>query len=153
MMFRYLECENITLEQIHLEVPALWTNAFIGCTNIKVDKVDIHSRANKNGDGLDFYGCNKVFVSNCNFDCSDDCICLQNSYTDKKCRNIVIENCVMSSQWAGIRIGLLSCGVIENLTLTNYIFENINCSAIKIQSAEGAEVRQMVFHNLIMNNV
>ena len=47
MMFRYLECENITLEQIHLEAPASWTNAFIGCTNIKVDKVDIHSRANK----------------------------------------------------------------------------------------------------------
>ena len=28
MMFRYLECENITLEQIHLEAPASWTNAF-----------------------------------------------------------------------------------------------------------------------------
>ncbi len=47
----------------------------------------------------------------------------------------------VQSMGSGIRIGLLSCGVIENLTLTNCIFENINCSAIKIQSAEGAEVR------------
>ncbi|WP_305768487.1 glycoside hydrolase family 28 protein [Candidatus Epulonipiscium viviparus] len=153
MLFRYLDCENIRITNIKLRNPASWTNAFIGCNNIWVDGIDIKSRANNNGDGLDFDGCENVFVSNCKFDCSDDCICLQNSYFDRVCKNIVVTNCIFSSRWAGMRIGLLSCGPIEFLTVSNCIFSNIDCSGLKIQSAEGSNVSHMTFTNLVMNNV
>ncbi len=153
MLFRYVECENIRITDIKLRDPASWTNAFIGCKNIWVDGIDIRSRANRNGDGLDFDGCENVFVSNSKFDCSDDCICLQNSYCDRACKNVVVTNCIFSSKWAGLRIGLLSCGPIEYLTVNNCVFSDIDCSGLKIQAAEGSTVSHMTFSNLVMNNV
>jgi polygalacturonase len=152
-MLRYLNCRNIRLSGLKLHNPAAWTNAFICCNDIWVDGIDILSRCNLNGDGLDFDCCQNVFVSNCKLDCSDDCICLQNSETDKKCKNIVVTNTIMCSQWAGMRIGLLSCGDIENVTVSNCIFRDIHCSGLKIQSAEGSILQNMVFSNLIMENV
>ncbi len=153
MMFRYMHSKNIRIENICFRAPASWTNAFIGCEDIWVRGVDIFSRANGNGDGLDFDGCSNVIVSDCKFDCSDDCICLQNSFDDKSCDNVVVTNCVFKSRWAGLRIGLLSCGIIKNLTVSNCVFRNIDCSALKIQSAEGSIVENMTFTNLIMEDV
>ncbi len=153
MMFRYHLCKNIRIEGIKLTAPASWTHAFIGCEDIWVNSISIFSRAQGNGDGLDFDGCSNVFVSNCKFNCSDDCICLQNSFDDRVCENVLVTNCMMESKWAGMRIGLLSCAPIKNLTVTNCIFKNIDCSGLKIQSSEGSVVENMTFSNLVMENV
>lgn len=153
MMIRYLNCTNIKIRDVNMISPASWTNAFINCSYINVSGIHIKSRAKPNGDGLDFDACKHVMVTNCNFDCSDDCICLQNSFEDELCTYVTISNCIFKSQWAGIRIGLLSCGDISNVTVTNCIFTNINCSGLKIQSSEGATLKNMTFSNLIMENV
>lgn len=113
----------------------------------------IHSRANHNGDGLDFDGCQNVRVSNCAFDTSDDSICLQASRQDRPCRDVVITNCSFCSKWAGIRIGLLSRGNIENVTVSNCIFKDIQDSGLKIQVCEGGIMQNMTFSNLVMTNV
>lgn len=153
MLFRFINSTNICLEGITFRNPASWTHAFINCEDIKIHGIDIKSRANENGDGLDFDGCRRVIVSNSKFDCSDDCICLQNSSEELVCSDVAITNCQFRSQWAGIRIGLLSCGDIESVAVSNCIFRDINCSAIKIQSSEGGIIRDLVFSNLIMNSV
>ncbi len=153
MLLRYRNCRNIRLSGLRLVNPASWTNDFIACCGIWVHGVSIRSRANWNGDGLDFNACEDVFVSSCLFDCSDDCICLQNSEEDRVCKNVVVSDCIFCSQWAGMRIGVLNCGDIENLTVSNCIFRDIACSALKIQSAEGGHIRNLLFDNLLMENV
>lgn len=153
MLIRFVNCSNIRLRDVTLTRPASWTSAWLYCSDIAVDGVRIHSRANGNGDGLDFDGCTDVRVSNCSFDTSDDSICLQTSRADRPCRDIVISNCTFCSQWAGIRIGLLSCGDFENVTVSNCVFRDIDDSGLKIQMCEGAEMRRMVFANLVMERV
>jgi len=56
MLIRLLECEGIRLRDVTLRNPAAWTTAWLYCNDIVVDGVRIHSRANGNGDGLDFDG-------------------------------------------------------------------------------------------------
>ena len=119
MMLRFLNCSNIRMRDLTLANPASWTSAWLYCSDIAVNGLTIHSRANGNGDGLDFDGCTDVRVSQCAFDTSDDSICLQTSRPDCPCRDIVISNCTFTSKWAGIRIGLLSRGDFENVTVTN----------------------------------
>jgi polygalacturonase len=123
-LLRVLNCTKIRMRDITLESPASWTTEWRYCADIVVDGITIFSQANGNGDGLDFDGCSDVRVSNSSFNTSDDAICLQTSLTDKPCRNIVITNCVFSSKWAGIRIGLLSRGDFNNVVVTNCIFNN-----------------------------
>ena len=153
MLIRLMECERIRMRDITLKNPASWTTAWLYCSDIVVDGITIQSRANNNGDGLDFDGCENVRVSNCAFDTSDDSICLQASRKDRPCRNIVISNCIFISKWAGIRIGLLSLGDFENVAVNNCVFRDIDDSGLKIQMCEGGSMINMVFSNLVMSNV
>lgn len=153
VLIRLLECENIHFRNINLINPASWTTAILYCNNIEVSGINIHSRVNYNGDGLDFDGCTNVRVTNSNFDNSDDCICLQTSRPDKPCKNVVITNNVFCTQWGGIRIGLLSRANIESVTVSNCVFRDIKDSGLKIQLCEGGEMKNMTFSNLVMENV
>jgi hypothetical protein len=139
MLIRLLECEGIRMRDVTLRNPAAWTTAWLYCNDIVVDGVRIHSRANGNGDGLDFDGCCRVRVTNCSFDTSDDSICLQTSRPDRPCRDITISNCDMCSYWGGVRIGLLSRANIENVALSNCVFSDIRDAGIKIEMCEGAD--------------
>ena len=153
VLLRLLECSDIQMNNITLINPASWTTAWLYCDNINVDGITILSRVNYNGDGLDFDGCTNVRVSNSNFDNSDDCICLQASRPDKPCRDVVINNCTFTTKWGGIRVGLLSRGDIHSVAVTNCTFRDIEDSGLKIQQCEGGEMRNMVFSNLVMENV
>jgi len=103
-LMRLLNCSRIRMRDITFESPASWTTEIRYCSDFVADGITIFSRANGNGDGLDFDGCTNVRVSNCTFDTSDDSICLQTSLVDKPCQDVVITNCNFSSRWAGIRI-------------------------------------------------
>lgn len=153
MLLRLMNCRGIRISNISLINPAAWTSAWLYCDDIVVQGIRIRSRVNKNGDGLDFDGCTNVRVSDCSFDTSDDSICLQTSLPDKPCKNVVITNCVFTSKWAGMRIGLLSRGDFESVTVTNCTFRDIDDSGLKIQMNEGGTMRNMVFSNLVMQNV
>ncbi|MEP6901230.1 MAG: glycosyl hydrolase family 28 protein [Actinomycetota bacterium] len=152
-LIRLINCSKIRVRDITMRSPASWTNEWRYCTDIAVDGITIFSRANSNGDGLDFDGCTNVRVSNSTFDTSDDSICLQTSLVEKPCRDVVIMNCHFSSRWAGVRIGLLSRGDFENVVITNCTFRDHKDSGLKIQMCEGAEMKNMVFSNLVMKNV
>jgi polygalacturonase len=153
MLIRFLHCRGIRMRDITLRDPAAWTSAWLYCRDIVVDGITIESRANANGDGLDFDGCTEVRVSNASFDTSDDSICLQASRPDRPCRNVTVTNCTFVSKWAGMRIGLLSRGDFENVTVSNCVFRDIDDSGLKIQMCEGGAMRRMVFTGLVMENV
>ena len=153
MLIRLMECRKIRMRDLTLKNPAAWTSAWLYCSDIVVEGITIHSRANANGDGLDFDGCEQVRVSNCSFDTSDDSICLQTSRKDRPCRDVTINNCIFVSKWAGIRIGLLSRGDFENVAVNNCIFRDISDAGLKIQLCEGGAMKNMAFSNLVMSNV
>ena len=153
MLIRFLKCENVSLQNVVLLNPACWTVAMIYCKRINVQGITISSRVNGNGDGLDFDGCEYVTINNCVFDTSDDSICLQASSKDYPCRFFTITNCIMSSHWAGMRIGMLSIGDFYDVTVDNCVFYNITDAALKIQMNEGGRMENFIFSNLIMKEV
>ncbi|NJB83438.1 glycoside hydrolase family 28 protein [Wenyingzhuangia aestuarii] len=153
MLLRFLNCKDIRMNNITLQNPAAWTSAWLYCDEIVVDGIKIVSRINHNGDGLDFDGCTNVRVSNSSFDTSDDSICLQTSRADKPCKDITITNCVFTSKWAAMRIGLASRGDFDSVTVSNCTFHDILDSGLKIQMNEGGEMKNMIFSNLVMRNV
>ncbi|MGY6649691.1 glycoside hydrolase family 28 protein [Wenyingzhuangia sp. IMCC45574] len=153
MLLRFLNCKDIHLNNITLQNPAAWTSAWLYCDEISVSGIKIKSRINHNGDGLDFDGCTNVRVANCSFDTSDDSICLQTSRPDKPCKDITITNCVFTSKWAAMRIGLASRGDFNSVTVSNCTFHDIQDSGLKIQMNEGGEMKNMSFSNIVMRNV
>ncbi|QCX40323.1 glycoside hydrolase family 28 protein [Aureibaculum algae] len=153
MLMRFLNCEKVHMRDVTIINPASWTSAWLYCNEIVVDGIKIKSRVNHNGDGLDFDGCTNVRVANSSFDTSDDSICLQTSRVDKPCKDITITNCVFTSKWAGMRIGLASRGDFDSVTVSNCTFHDIQDSGLKIQMNEGGEMKNITFSNLVMRNV
>lgn len=152
-MIRFIGCSHIRLRDLTLKSPASWTSEWRNCNDIAVDGITIASRNISNGDGLDFDGCTKVRVSNSTFETGDDCVCLQTSDKAHPCADIAITNCNFSGRWAGIRIGLLSRANFENVVVSNCTFHDHNDSGLKIQMMEGAVMSNMLFSNLVMQNV
>lgn len=153
MLIRFLRCRNVRMRDLRLRNPASWNTAFLECEKVYVHGVDIISINNGNGDGLDFDACSDVIVSDCNLDCSDDCICLQNSVKNKKCKNVTITNCVMTSKWAAFRIGLLSRGDFQDITISNCVIHDVECSGFKIQMSEGGVLNNILVENIVMRDV
>ena len=152
-LLRLINCTRVRMHDLELRSPASWTTEWRYCDDVVVDGVTIHSRANSNGDGLDFDGCSRVRVSNCCFDTSDDSICLQTSLVEKPCHDVVVTNCQFTSRWAGMRIGLLLRGDFENIAVSNCTFRDHKDSGLKIQMCEGASMKNMTFDNLVMKDV
>ena len=152
VMFRFLDCEQLVLSDLVLRDSATWATSFIRCRRIRATGLDIATRGNHNGNGLVFDACEDVAVSDCRLDTSDDAICLQSSDREVPCRRITVTNCTASSHYAAIKIGMLSLGVIEDVAVSNCVFHDLGCSGVKIQSAEGGTIRNLLFSGLVMRN-
>jgi hypothetical protein len=152
-MIRLIGCAHIRVRDLTWQWPASWTSEWRYCDDLAFDNLTIMSRGITNGDGLDFDGCTKVRLTNSRFNCGDDCVCLQTSMPDKPCRDVFISGCSFSGRWAGIRIGLLSRGNFEDVTMTHCTFADHNDSGLKIQMNEGGEMKHMLFTHLKMTNV
>jgi len=151
MLIRFLRCENIRLEKLHLYESAAWTTAFLDSSYIWIRGLDIRNEQNYNGDGLDFDGCSHIWVSECNIRGTDDNLCLQSS--GRIVEDVHIANCSFSSLCAGIRIGLKSIGNIRDVAIINCTMKNIWREGIKIECSEGGSITDILIQNIVMRNV
>lgn len=153
MLMRFLRCNDFHVSNVTIINPASWTTDWVFCDNITVTGVKVVAHAHHNGAALCFDGCTNVRVTNCDFDTSDDAIAITSSHKDKPCVNMTFSNCNFTGIWSAMRIGLLSLGDFESITVTNCTFTNITDAGFKIQMNEGAEMKNMVFSNIVMKNV
>lgn len=153
MLMRFLRCNDFHVSNVTIINPASWTTDWIFSDNITVTGVKVVAHAHHNGAALCFDGCTNVRVTNCDFDTSDDAIAITSSHKDKPSVNMTFSNCNFTGIWSAMRIGLLSLGDFESITVTNCTFTNITDAGFKIQMNEGAEMKNMVFSNIVMKNV
>ena len=141
---------NLTFEGVTLLNPGWFTISCENNTNVKFDRLILNTRNCENGDGIDFNGSKNVTISNCKINAGDDAIGLKTGPTP--CENFTITNCVISSQWAGIRIGPESSKDMLNITVSNCVFND--CSdGIKLQNFGGCRFEDFTFSNLTMVNI
>lgn len=144
----FKNCKNVHISDVSLQGSAQFATLFENCSEMKFESISIYNRRNQNTDGLHFFDCSDIFISNCKLDCGDDAIVMNRSA--EKC---VITNCNISSRWSGIRLGPFSTGNIRNITVSNCIIHDTYGSAIKLQMVEGGTMENVMFENIIMDNV
>jgi Glycosyl hydrolases family 28 len=150
MLIRFENCGQISVVDVSLKHCGSW------CMHLK-NSHDIFLRniriANEKQDGFDLESCQNVSISDCHLECGDDAIAITTSSRERPARNITITNCLMRSQWSAIRFGPLSKGDFENITVSNCVFYDCNGGGIKLGMFEGAEIRDCLFDNLVMDQV
>lgn len=151
-LVQFCECVNIRIKDVTLLDPPSFSTFLVGCRDILIDGVQVRSNETPNGDGLDFDGCERVRICNCDLNTGDDAIGLKTLQPNKPNRDFVISNCVMSSKWAAVRLGPESFADMRNIAVSNCVFHGCR-DGFKIQSCEGKAIEGVVISNIIMDNV
>ena len=148
MLLHLAECRNLRLSGVTLQHSASWCCHIDRCKEVRLDGVHLLNRANQNNDGFDLTSCENVMISNCHVDCGDDAFALKEGGI-----RITITNCIISTRWAAFRIGPEARGVFRDITISNCVVHDTYGSGIKIQQVEGGVMENILFDNIVMNNV
>jgi hypothetical protein len=152
MLVRLVGCRKVTVRDVTLLDPAAFTTFFVRSEDILIDRVTIRSRTSPNGDGLDFDGCKRVRIKDCDIDAGDDGIAPKVFHPDWPNEDFEISGCRITSRWHAIRVGTESIAPIRRLTVRDCVFTQCQ-GGIKIESCEGALLEDLSFSGIEMKKV
>jgi polygalacturonase len=152
MLIRFVNCSKIKFSEITLKNSASWCTHLVDCQNIDIQSTVINSSLSINNDGFDLDGCKNVLIENCNISSGDDAICPK-STTDKLCENIIVRNCKVISHTAAFKCGTSSRGGFKNIKVTNCDFSGTKMGAIKLLLVDGGILEDIDISDIVMNNV
>lgn len=142
-LIRLVDCKNVTIRDLRLKDSPCWCIHLHNCENVTIENVEIISKCNGNNDGIDIDCCRNVLVRNCVIDSGDDAVVLK-STKNILSENIRIEHCILSSRWAGFKIGTESVGDFRDIQFChNKILNSAGC-AIKIVPVDGSVVEKVL---------
>jgi hypothetical protein len=148
LLVYFSHCQGVAIRDLTLQHSASWCCHIERCKSVQLNGAHIFNRANQNNDGFDLTDCEDVFAANCKIDCGDDAFALKEGG-----RNIVITNCVISTRWAAFRVGPEALGVFREIAVSNCVVYNTYGAAIKMQEVEGGVMENILFDNIVMENV
>jgi hypothetical protein len=150
---RLRRCRNVHLEGVLFRDAGAFMIHPIHCRGLRIEGIRIDSVVRPNNDGIDLDGCQDVSISRCDITSSDDAIALKVIEPGQPTRDVVISDCILRSLCAAIRVGPDAVENIERVAVTNCLIRDTVLNGIKIQEAMGTVMRDMVFSNIVMDNV
>ncbi len=106
LMF-FHNCTHMTMRDVSFVDAPCWGIVYSNCSDIQIDGITIkNSLRIPNSDGIHLSGCSNVMISNCNIVSGDDCIAITGiDGWDVVSERILINNCLLCSTSAGVRVG------------------------------------------------
>ena len=141
----FYQCKHLRVRNIFLKDCAFHSMRIFQCSFAWFEGIRVHSRVNSNNDGFHFISCQYVHISNCDIQCQDDACALFGS-----CKFVTVTNSSFSTRWSVFRFG---GGEAENIIVSNCIIDTVFGCPIKIAGGGRSRFENMLFSNLVMNNV
>jgi hypothetical protein len=138
-------CRNLRVRDLNLVASAFHSVRVIQSSFVWMEGLRIHNRVNGNNDGFHFISSENVHVANCDVIAQDDACALFGS-----CRNVTVSNSTFSTRWAVFRFG---GGNPENVTVSNCVIQHTYGCPIKMHFAPGSQAQNLLFSNLVMQDV
>ncbi|MDZ8119132.1 glycosyl hydrolase family 28 protein [Pontiella agarivorans] len=152
MLMRFVNCRNLTLNDVMLRNAGSWCTHMVNCDDVVVDRVRMHTRLLKNNDGFDLDGCRNVLIQNCDLVTGDDTICPK-STSKRLTENVTVRNCRISSHTAAFKCGTSSHGGFKNISFTDCEIYDCRMGVIKLLMVDGGTMENITVSDLTMTNV
>ncbi len=147
---RFIECRNVTVEDITLRNSPMWMQHYLACDDVRITGITVHSRVNRNNDGINIDSCHRVVISNCNVSSGDDAIVLK-STSARICRDVTVSNCVVSSHCNGLKMGTESNGGFKNIVLSNCAIYDTRLAGVALEIVDGGTMDRVVVSDITMD--
>lgn len=113
---RIISCRNVLYDSIELVNAAFWMMHNLDVDSLIIRNVTVSNNANSNNDGIGIDACRNVLIENCTVSSLDDPLVLKTS-TPLNCENVVIRNCTVSTVARAIKIGTETTGGFRNILI------------------------------------
>ncbi len=150
-LIRMVECSYVTIEDITIKDSPMWVQHYLACESLIIDRITVRSEVNVNNDGIDIDCCRNVRISGCDIRSGDDAIVLK-STAPEKCENIVITNCLLSSNCNAFKTGTESVGGFRNISFSNSVIYDTRLAGIAIETVDGGDLERIKISNIIMDH-
>lgn len=147
-IIEFLNCDGVTVRNIHLQNSAAWVQNYKNCSNILIDSIHVFSNTFWNNDGIDLTDCKNTRVTNCIINSADDGICLKSEDRNHYCENIFIGNCKVRSSACAIKLGTASKGGFKKITVRNIEVYDTYRSAVAIETVDGGLLEDVDVRNI-----
>ena len=123
-MIQFLGCRNVLVENLRIVGAPFWVVHPVYSQNVIARGLRIETRY-PNNDGVDPDSCVDVLIERCTFDTGDDSVAVKSGRDQDGWRvgqpteNVVIRDCDMNSQHAGLCIGSEMSAGVRNVFLEN----------------------------------
>ncbi|MEI7834682.1 MAG: glycosyl hydrolase family 28 protein, partial [bacterium] len=153
VMVRFRDCQHVIMRNCMLRDGSSWAVHAVGCQDVRFEDLSIDNLLHATSDGLDIDGCEQVFVSRCAIASGDDSIALKATQPGRPCRDIVISDCHLRSYCQALRVGPESLAEFARIVVSNCIIQDTGMGGICLQVSHGGVMRELLFDNIVMDNV
>ena len=128
-------CRDVLLENFRMLNPTGWSMWLLDCERVSICGLNIDMNLKyPNGDGIHIGSCRDVTVSDCIVRSSDDALILR-AYQHQlakpmPCERITVNNCVLQSNSAGVRIGWTHDYEVRDCRLSNLVIRESHTGII-----------------------
>jgi len=153
-LLRVFRSKNVTVRNITLRNPCMWTQIYSECDNLLVDSVTVDAPPDcPNLDGIDICDSKDVIIRNCNIRSEDDSVCLK-SLSSRGLQNILVENNRITCYRANaIKLGTATVGPMSNIVIRNNQVDYAKLGGLTIASVDGSVVRDVLVQDLELHEV
>jgi polygalacturonase len=138
-------CTDVVVEDLTLQNASMWTQHFYRCVDVAIRGLTIINYM-KNDDGLNVDGSRNVVIDNCDITSHDDAITLKNT-SHRPCENVTVTNCRLNSKKSAFKFGTESYSGFINVTARN--LEIIGGrDAIALYSSDGARIENILIEDI-----
>lgn len=141
-IMRIVNCENVAVRNINITDSPMWVQHYLHSKNITIEGITVRSTVNENNDGIDIDDCEMVRISDCNIRSGDDAIVLK-STSGGACRNIVVTNCILSSNCNAFKLGTETNGDFSNISFTSSVIYNTRLAGIAVEMVDGGTMNNI----------
>ena len=148
----FKECEDVVLKDFSLYNATDLAIYLAGCENIRVSGLLIDTHI----DGINIDCCKNTVISDCIINSGDDGIVPKSSMVlgrKQLTENLVITNCIVSSECNAIKLGTESNGGFKNVTVSNCAIHNTRSVGLSVEAVDGGEIDGVTFTNITLKNV
>ena len=148
----FVQCRDVVLRDLKVVDAPNWCLHLACCNRALLTGLNVRcSLLVPNADALDVAGSQNVRISDSYLEAGDDGIAVSpcaDGYCQMPAENITVNNCVIVSRSAGVRLGWAARD-IRNLTFSNLVIRDSN-RGICIQVRGGETIENVLFSNLLI---
>jgi polygalacturonase len=150
-IFILTKCKNLEIRDISFGYAPQWGLHMLGCENVVIDNIKIKNNLQvPNCDGIDPDHCRNVTIQNCNIVCGDDAVVIKATHQVADygpSANILVKDCILETQDAGVKIGTETTKDIYNITFERCKIIT-SSRGIAIQLRDEGNVFNITFKNI-----